>query len=112
MPVVYLSGTVSISSLGYFSSVVSSSKPSQSSSPLSLGTCHIQDYFKNKRGRKLKLTKPQQEKARHEELMKQSNVIVQAKFVVGYWELIPMESGAGLLAPQDTATVMVTKERL
>ena len=43
--------------------------------------------------------------------MKQGNVIVQEKLVVGYRELIPMESGAEFLAPQDTATVRVAKER-
>ena len=43
--------------------------------------------------------------------MKQGKVIVQEKWVVGYWELIPMESGAGLSAPQDTATVRVSEER-
>ena len=30
--------------------------------------------------------------------------------VFRYWELIPMESGSELLAPQDTATVRVAKE--
>ena len=39
--------------------------------------------------------------------MKQSKSIFQAKLVVGYWELIPMESGGGLLAPQDTAIVRI-----
>ena len=43
--------------------------------------------------------------------MKRSKVIVQGKLVVGYWELIPMGSGSGLLAPQDKATVRVEKER-
>ena len=42
--------------------------------------------------------------------MKQGKVIVQAKLVVGYWELIPMESGAEFLALQDTATVRVAEE--
>ena len=37
--------------------------------------------------------------------MKRGKVIFLAKFVVGYWELIPMESGDGLLAPQETAIV-------
>ena len=41
--------------------------------------------------------------------MKQSNVIVREKLVVGYWELTPMESGAGFSAPQDTATGKVKK---
>ena len=79
--------------------------------PLSLGSRHIQEYFKKKRGRKRKLIKPQQDKASHEERMKRGKVIVRAKLVVGYWELIPMESGAELLAQQDTATVMVAEER-
>ena len=43
--------------------------------------------------------------------MKQGKVIVGAKLVVGYWELILMESGAELSALQDTATVMVAKEK-
>ena len=38
-------------------------------------------------------------------------MIVQAEFVAGYWELIPMESGAGLLAPQDTYKARVAKDR-
>ena len=43
--------------------------------------------------------------------MKRGKVIVQEKLAVGYWELIPMESGAELLAPQDTAIVRVSGER-
>ena len=43
--------------------------------------------------------------------MKQGKVIVQEKLVVGYWDLIPMESGTELLAPKDTATVRVAEER-
>ena len=43
--------------------------------------------------------------------MKQGKVIVQEKLVVGYCELTPMESGAELLAPQDTSTVRVVDER-
>ena len=62
---VYPCGTVSVSSLGYFSYVGSSSKPSHPSLPLSLGSRHIQEYFKNKRGRKRKFIKPHQEKARN-----------------------------------------------
>ena len=65
VPFVYPSGTVSVLSLGYFSSVGSSYKPSHPSLPLSLRARHIQEYFKKKRGRKRKLIKPQQEKARH-----------------------------------------------
>ena len=89
---VYPRGTVSVSSLGSFLSVGSSFKPSHPSLPLSLGAQNIQEYFKRKRGRKRRFIKPQQEKARQEERMKRVNVIVRAKLVVGYWELIPMES--------------------
>ena len=42
VPVVYPRGTVSVSSLGYFLSVGSSSKPSHPSLPVSLGSRHIQ----------------------------------------------------------------------
>ena len=56
---VYPRGSVSVSSLGYFSSVGSSSKPYHPSLPLSLRACHIREYFKKKRGRKLKFIKPQ-----------------------------------------------------
>ena len=70
MPVLYPCGTVSVSSIGSFSSVSYSSKPSHTSLPVSIGACHIQEYFKKKRGRKRKFIKPQQEKARHEERMK------------------------------------------
>ena len=72
---VYPRGTFIVSSLGYFSSVGSSSKPSHPSLPLSLGARHIQEYFKKKRGRKQKPIKPQQEKARHKERMQQGKVI-------------------------------------
>ena len=89
--VVYTRGTVSVSSLCYFLSVGSSSKPSNPYLPVSFGASHIQEYSKNKRGRKRKFIKLQQEKARHEERMKRSKVIVRAKLVVEYWELIPME---------------------
>ena len=43
--------------------------------------------------------------------MKQGKVIVQEKLVVGYCELTPMDSGAELLAPQDTSTVRFVEER-
>ena len=43
--------------------------------------------------------------------MERGKVIVRAKLVVGYWELIPMESGAEFSAPQDTATFRVAEER-
>ena len=52
--VVYLCGTVIISSLGYFSSVGSSSKPSHHYFTISFGARKIQEYFKEKRGRKQK----------------------------------------------------------
>ena len=70
VPFVYPRGTVSVSSLGYFSSVGSYYKPSHPSLPVYVGARHIQDYFKNKRGRKKKYIKPQEEKARHEEQRK------------------------------------------
>ena len=70
MPFVYPRGTVSVSSLGSFLSVGSSFKPFHPSLLLSLGAHNIQEYFKRKRGRKLKFVKPQQEKARQEERMK------------------------------------------
>ena len=60
---------------------------------------------------KRKLVKPQQEKARQKEQTKRVKVIVQAKLVVGYWELIPMESWDECLAPYDTSTVRVSEER-
>ena len=40
--------------------------------------------------------------------MKQMRVTFRAKLVVGYWELVPMESGGDNSSEQDTATV--TKE--
>ena len=106
---VYPCGAVSVSSLGYFSSVGSSSKASHPSLPLSLGACHIQEYFKKKRGRKRKFIQTHQDKAGHEERMQQGKVIVRAKLVVGYWELIPMASGAEFSAPHDTTTVRVAE---
>ena len=89
--VVYPRGMVSVSSLGYFSSVGSSYKPYHPSLPVSVRAHHIQEYLKNKRVRKRKFIMPHQEKARHEERIKRGKVIVRAKLVVGYWELIPME---------------------
>ena len=59
MPVLYPRGTVSISSLGSFSSVVSSYKNSHPSFPLSLGALHIQEYLKKKRRGKRKFIKSQ-----------------------------------------------------
>ena len=64
MTVVYPRGTASVSSLGSFSSVGSSSKPSHPSLPLSFGVNLIQEYFKKKKRRKRKYIKPQEEKAR------------------------------------------------
>ena len=92
VPVVYSRRTVSVSSLGSFSFVGSPSKPSHPSLTVSFGASQIQEYFKNTRGRKRKFIKPQQEKARHEERMKRSKVIVRENLVVGYWDLIPTES--------------------
>ena len=63
---VYPRGTFIVSSLGYFSSVGSSSKPSNPYLPVYVGAYHIQEYFNIKRGRKRKLIKPQQEKSRHD----------------------------------------------
>ena len=81
--VVYPRGTMSVSSLGSFSPVDSSSKPSDTSLPVSLGARHIQNYVNNKTGKKRKYIRTQQEKVRHEEQMKQSKVIVRANLVVG-----------------------------
>ena len=53
--VVYTCGTVSVSSLGSFSSVGYSSKPSHPSLPVSVGARHIQEYLKDKRGSKRKI---------------------------------------------------------
>ena len=55
---------------------------------------------------------PHQEKDTHEYQMKQIKMIVRTKLVVGYWDFIPMISGAVFLSPLDTATVRVAKERL
>ena len=49
MPVFNPCGSVSDSSLDYFLSISSSSKPSHPSLPLSLGACHIQEYLKKNR---------------------------------------------------------------
>ena len=112
VPFVYPRGTASVSSLGSFSSVGSSSKPYHPYLPLSLGAHSIQEYFKKKKKkeRKRKFIKPQQEKARQEEQTKRDNVVVQAKLVVGYWDLIPMESCDEFSDPHDTSTVRVSEE--
>ena len=94
IPVIYPRGTVIISSLGSFSTVDYFFKPFHTSLTLSIGEQHIQNYFKKKRGRKRRLINPQKEKARHEEQRKQMRVTVRAKLVVGYLELVPVESGA------------------
>ena len=44
--------------------------------------------------------------------MKRDKVVVRAKLVVGYWELIPIESRNECSAPIDTSTVRVSEERL
>ena len=58
MPVIYPHWTVSVSSLGYFSSVGSSSKHYCPSLYLSLGAHHIQEYFKKKSRRNIKFVYP------------------------------------------------------
>ena len=110
MPFVFPCGKLIVSSLGSFLSVGSSSKPSHTSLPLSLGAHNIQEYSKRKRGRKRKFIKPQQEISRQEERMKRVKVIVRANWVVGYWELIPMESRDEYSAPHETSTVRVSEE--
>ena len=59
LPDVYPCGTVSVSSLGSFLSVGSSTKPSHPSLTLSLVVHRIQEYFKKNRVRKQKYIKPQ-----------------------------------------------------
>ena len=54
MPIVYSCWTVGVSSLGYFLSVGSSSKPSHPSLPLSFVLHRIQEYFNKNRGRNKK----------------------------------------------------------
>ena len=108
IPIFYPRGMVSVSSLGSFPSVGSSSKPSHNSLPLSLVVHYIQYYLKKKMERKQKYINPQEDKARHEEQKKKMWVKVQAKSVFCYWELVPMESGADNSSEQDTSTV--TKE--
>ena len=55
VPFVYPRGTVSVTSLGYFSSVGSSSKYSHPYLTLSLGVRHIKYYLNKKRGEKTKI---------------------------------------------------------
>ena len=90
----YPHGTVIVSSLVYFSSAGSSSKAPKSPLPISLRARHIEDYFKENSGRKRKFIYTQEEKARREERRKKMRMTVLAKLVVGFWELIPMESGS------------------
>ena len=52
--IVYPRGTISVSSLGSFSSVGSLTKPSHPSLTLSFEVHHIQDHPKKKRARKRK----------------------------------------------------------
>ena len=109
VPVVYPRGAVSVSSLGFFRSIGYYYKPSHPHLPVFLGARHIQEYFKNKRGRKRKFIKVQQENTRNDERMNRSKVLRHGTKPVGYWELIPMESGARLLSPQDISTVRVAE---
>ena len=94
-----------VSHQSVFLSVGSSLKPSHPSLPLSPVVHRIQDFFKMKREMKQKYIKPQEEKARREQKMKQMRVTVRAKLVVFYWELVLMESGSDNSLDQDTATV-------
>ena len=73
---VYLCGLVSVSSLGPCFYVNSSSKNSHSSLPISLGALHIQEYFKNKRARKIRFIKILRDKASHEDQRKKMRVLV------------------------------------
>ena len=60
VPVVYPRGTVSVSSLGSFSAVIYSSKPSHHFFTFYIRAYHIQEYLNKKRGRKRKCINPQQ----------------------------------------------------
>ena len=105
MLVVYPRGTVSVSLLGSFSSVGSSSKSSHPSLPISLLACRVEDYFSKKRGRKQKSIRSQENKSRVEERRKKMRVTVRTRLVFGFGDLIPMESGADNSVEQYTATV-------
>ena len=76
MSIVYPCGLVSVLSLSYFLSVVSSSKPSHYSLLISIGAQHIQDYFNNKRGRELKSIKIQKDKESRKDRRKKIRVVV------------------------------------
>ena len=108
VPVVYPHGAFSVSSLGAFLYVGSSSKTSRPYLPVYIVARHIQEYFNNKKGRKQKFINPQQEKSRHEDRRKKISIIVLANLVIGFCDLIPLEAGADGSEEQDTATV--TKE--
>ena len=58
MLVFYSRGMVSVSSLSYFSSIDSSSKPYHCYPPLSIRVHFIQEYLKNKMGEKRKYINP------------------------------------------------------
>ena len=60
MPVFYPCGTVSVSSLGSFSYVGSSSKPFRTSLPLFIRERHIEEFFKKKGRRKREFINPQE----------------------------------------------------
>ena len=106
MTVVYPHGMVSISSLGSFLSLGSSYKKYFPSLPIYLVARHIQYCSKKKRARKQKYIKPQENKYMREEQRKQIRVVIRSKLVVGFGELIPIESGDNNSAEQDTATVI------
>ena len=52
-----------------------------------------------------KYIKPQEDKARHEDQSNKIRVTFPAKLLVGYWDLVPMESGADNSSEQGKATV-------
>ena len=106
MSVVSPRGLVSVSSLGYFSSIDSSFKHYHSSFTLSLRARHIQEYFKKKRGRNF--IKTQHDKDRRGEQRKKMRVTVRAKLVVRFWVLITLVSVSDNSSGQDSVTV--TKE--
>ena len=76
MSVVSPCGLVSVSSLGSFLTVSSSSKRSNYSLPISPRARHIKDYFKKKIGSKQRSIKTQEEKAGREEKRNQMIVTV------------------------------------
>ena len=70
-----------------------------------LGVQKIQEYQKNKRERNQKIINPQEENYRHEEKRKKMRATVRETLVVGYWELVPMESGSENSSEQGIFTV-------